>query len=83
MKVAIICGVCGKLKRLSNSFQVKITDFKGEAKEQIGVVNGKLALVISFPEHKVRVCRDCAVDMGYKIKAEKALKILGHASPGK
>ncbi len=60
MKVAIICPVCGKAKRESETYLVKIKDFRPEK-----LLDGK-----PF-EYKSRVCRTDARRMGYKIKTVK------------
>jgi hypothetical protein len=71
MKKAIICYVCGKPKKYSDSYAVKVTDYKTEKEVVMGGSSGNVAKVYSngiFVENKVRVCRTCVKRMGYKVK---------------
>ena len=65
MKLAIICPICLKPKKFSDTYAVRIIDY---SKEPTKVVeDGKKAKVV-FDEKRVRVCRTDAKRMGYKIK---------------
>jgi len=65
LKRAIFCLGCGKIKRLSKSYQVKIEGFVKEP------------LTGNFKELKniqTRICRDCAKEAGYVVKRTKIEK---------
>ena len=60
MKRAIICAICEKPKRESDTYAVKLTDYR------LGSLVGLQTEKPVF--QKVRVCRVCVKRMGYKIK---------------
>ena len=68
MKIGIICPICYKPKRYSDTYAVRLIDYTEEPKEV--VAEGKKAKVV-YSEKRVRICRTDARKMGYKIKVPK------------
>lgn len=62
MKQAIICAICEKPKKASESYKIAIADFRLDK----GIVDNKG--VWYFPKKKVHVCKVCTKRMGYKVK---------------
>lgn len=77
MKSAIVCYVCGKLKKESESYQVKITSYGDSLQQQryndLSIPNTSKKWYATTAI-KVRLCRKCTKAVGYKVKVEK-LKI--------
>ena len=66
MKSAIVCYVCKKAKKFSETYAVKITDYS--VMPQLTDIQ---KVVYTFPQLKVRVCRFDIKKMGYKAKTVK------------
>jgi len=83
MKIAIICAICEKPKKESETYEVKLIDYRLNNATQLEARPGR-SLIIQ-QSVVVRVCRTCAKRMGYKVKApvKKTTAIFDHASPGK
>jgi cell division protein FtsX len=87
MKSAIVCYYCGKLRRLSESYQIKVRDYKrlepdsavfvtlppNATETQIEEAKRKIAQVPTIT--KVRICRMCAKAAGYKKVKRKPKKV--------
>jgi len=67
MKAVIICAICDKPKKFSESYAVKITDYRDRA-YKIGTDEGVTTINI----RKARACRSCTKKMGYKVKSKIA-----------
>lgn len=63
MKQAILCPICNKYKRFSESYAVNITTYKGFTSEM-----DDTGILTFSNSAKVRVCRLCIKKMGYKVK---------------
>jgi hypothetical protein len=77
MKRAIICAICGKAKKYSESYALKIQDFRLYSdfmQDPMFKVeeNGKVEQITG--NFKVRACRACIRKMGYKVKKVKGVK---------
>lgn len=66
MKSGIICYICKKPKKFSDSYAVKFMLYEGEFK----TVDGQIAIITKPVSHRVRVCRTDVKKMGYKVKAK-------------
>ena len=71
MKRAIICGVCEKPIRESETYAVKITDYRLND-YHINHLDGHSTAI--YVERKIRVCRKCVKKMGYKVGGLKVKK---------
>ena len=63
MKTAIICPICEKPKRESESYSVKIRDYR--LSKIFFDESGERQII---RDAKTRVCRPCTKRMGYKVK---------------
>lgn len=76
MKTAIICPVCEKPRKESDSYAVKLVDYRmGIATRNM--FSGDIVAdkdIKQIQPVKVRVCRVCTKRMGYKVKAAKPKK---------
>lgn len=71
MKTAILCAICEKPKKESESYAMKIADYRlGYPGQKTCEVDAATHKQKTEPK-KVRVCRTCAKRMGYKVKASK------------
>ena len=64
MKSIIICGICHKPKKYSDSYVMKVEDYSA-MKPEFDSVKSDLVPTIK----KVRACKPCTRRMGYKVKA--------------
>jgi len=64
MKTAIMCPVCYKPKRYSDSYAVKIYEY-----DEPEVLPGGNVIVKTDEPRKIRVCRACVKRMGYKVRS--------------
>ena len=73
MKRAIVCYNCGKLKKESESYWVKVVNF--HFKDTLVPPDPDLKIAtaqrIHTPESKVKICRACTKRAGYKVKVIK------------
>jgi hypothetical protein len=74
MKTAIICVICDKPKRFSDSYAIKLTKYVNadSTTSSTGTVSFTTAGATTL---KARACRTCTKRMGYKIKQAK-IKVL-------
>lgn len=63
MKVAIVCGICDKPKRYSDSYAIKLTRYLKSESFSDGATPSSKPVT-----QKIRACRACTKRMGYKIK---------------
>ena len=68
MKSAVICGICEKPVKFSETYAVKLIDYSDPI--QIDVT-GQAKPSYVYPERKIRVCRADIKKMKYKVKAIK------------
>jgi len=64
MKTATVCYICKKIKRTSEMYNVKLTEFVPGT-----ILDGP---TIAKVENKILVCRVDAKKMGYSVKAGKS-----------
>lgn len=65
MKTAIICAICTKPKKESDSYLVRITDYRMEN------MKARIEDEPYVYAAKTRVCRTCVKRMGYKTRKDK------------
>ena len=72
MKTAIMCGICEKPCKYSDSYAVKVEDFRVSQllriDRSIGTSTPVLDVQYEAPERKIRACRGCVQRMGYKTR---------------
>lgn len=67
MKSAIVCFKCKKIKRFSDSYALKVLDTSDMMQVAfVGKKGGEVGFISK--EKKVRVCRTCIKQIGYKVK---------------
>ncbi len=73
-----MCAICEKPKKESESYSVKITDYRLDKVIDYSLPNTNIKDQIS-PTRKVKVCRVCVKRMGYKVKksAPRVVKVEG------
>jgi hypothetical protein len=76
MKSVIICYNCDQLTRFSETYKVKITDYKPSFVQEEKKPETKKYVGINEEVTKARICRKCARKAGYKVKTKhKKIKL--------